>query len=271
MKSNDSLGDRMKFYERQSATQLLPLIPICARMDGRAFHTFTAGLRRPYDERLSKLMVATTKYLVEETNAKIGYTQSDEISLVWFAKKEEQTFFDRKLLKMTSMLSSITTAFFNRKLADYLPEKADKVPLFDARVWNVPVPYEACNYLIWREMDATRNSVSMAAQSEYSHGELQGKNSSVMQEMLFQKGINWNDYPSFFKRGTYVQRREVEKPLTATELAALPPKHNAHKNPQLTVKRHEVKVLELPPLAKLTNREAVVFEGATPETLQEAA
>lgn len=261
----DSLGDRMKGYEAQySSQQLLPLIPIVARMDGKAFHTFTAGLKRPYDERLSRLMVATTKYLVQETNAKIGYTQSDEISLVWYNEEiDSDSFFDAKLLKMTSVLASMTTAFFNRNLKEHLPEKADRVPLFDARVYNVPTDWEATNYLIWREMDATRNSISMAAQSMFSHNQLQNKSSSDMQEMMFAThGINWNNYPDFFKRGTYIARKKVIRPFTTEEIDKLPAMHSARKNPGLTVVRQEVAKLELPPLKRVANREEVIFSGA---------
>lgn len=263
---NDSLGDRMKAYERQYAGQrLLPLIPLCARMDGKAFHTFTAGLPRPYDERLSRLMTDTTRYLVEETGALIGYTQSDEISLVWYSDDpKSQVYFNNNLLKMTSVLSSLTTAYFNSRLAEAIPERAGRLALFDARIWNVPVLYEAANYLLWRELDATRNSITMAAQSLYSHNELQNKNSSQKQDMLHAKGVNWNNYPSFFKRGTYLQKRKVTRPYSATEIDKLPLKHWARKNPDLQIERQEIAVLDLPPLRRIANRTEVIFQGAEP-------
>jgi tRNA(His) guanylyltransferase len=263
----DSLGDRMKGYEQQYSSQkLLNLIPLCARIDGRAFHTFTHGLPRPYDKRLSDLMVATTKYLVEETGATVGYTQSDEISLIWYTDSPKvQHFFDRSLLKMVSILSSMTTGYFSRHLDAAIPERAGYLATFDARVWNVPVLFEATNYLIWREMDATRNSVSMAAQSCYSHKELHGKSSSEKHELLFKKGINWNDYPVFFKRGTYVRRSHVDRPFTTEEIALLPEKHAARINPELVVRRQTIGVVEWPPLSKIKNRTEVVFGDAEPE------
>jgi tRNA(His) guanylyltransferase len=183
---------------------------------------------------------------------------------VWYNEEiDAETFFDAKLLKMTSVLASMTTAFFNRNLADYLPEKADKVPLFDARVYNVPTDWEATNYLIWREMDATRNSVSMAAQSKFSHNQLQNKSSSEMQEMMFQlDGTNWNNYPNFFKRGTYLARQKTRRPFTTDELDKLPKMHAARRDPNLMVERQDVVTLELPPLRKVANREAVIFDGA---------
>jgi tRNA(His) 5'-end guanylyltransferase len=145
---------------------------------------------------------------------------------------------------------------FSKLLPGFIPEKKDELPLFDCRAWNVPSKGEAINALIWRELDATRNSISMAAQVYYSHEQLIGKDNSEMQEMLFQKGINWNDYQSFFKRGVFIQRRRVKRKFT--------PKHNARVNPNLEVERTEIRVLEMPPLAHVENREEVIFEGGEP-------
>lgn len=261
--TKDNLGDRMKWYEGQYKTDLMPLIPICARMDGRAFHTFTKGLKKPFDTDFSSLMIATMKYLVETTNALIGYTQSDEISLIWYAEDyDNEIFFGGDHSKMVSILAAKTTNFFNKKMDKYLPDKCNEWPEFDARVWNVPTQYEATNYLIWREMDATRNSITMAAQSQYSHKELHKKSSSEKQEMLFKKGINWNDYPSSFKRGTYMQRVSLSRPYTATEIDKLPEKHKARTDKNLQVVRKEVLERVLPPFTKIANRSEVVFDGA---------
>jgi tRNA(His) guanylyltransferase len=264
---NDQLGNRMKLYEGMEAgRRLLPLVPVCARIDGRSFHSFCKGLERPYDERLCKLMVLTCKHLVLETDAKVGYTQSDEISLVWFAEDwKSQIFFDGRIHKMTTQLAAIASVYFNRHMVEMIPEKATKMPTFDARVWNVPNLTEAANCLLWREQDATRNSISMAAQSKFSHNQLHNKNCKEMQEMLFQHhGVNWNDYPRHFKRGTYFMRRTLETPFTAEELSLLPPKHEAHKNPQLVIKRSTVVEVDLPPLSRIANREGVLFHGETP-------
>lgn len=269
MSDKTSLGDRMKWYEKRYAHHMMPMIPVIARVDGRSFHSFTKGLTRPYDERLSRLMIETTKFLVEQTNARCGYTQSDEISLVWLAEDPSaEIFFDGKLSKMCSVVGSLTSVYFNRICGEFLPEKRHLMPVFDNRVWEVPVLYEACNYFIWREQDATRNSIQMAAQSVFSHKDIQGKNNSELQEMLFSEhGINWNDYPSFFKRGTYVRRRVVEeRGFTASELAALPPKHHAHQNPDLKVKRTVVMAEEFPQLTQMINREEVIFHGEEPRT-----
>lgn len=267
MKTNkDIFGDRMKFYENQTCgIKMMPRIPVVARLDGKGFSKFTKGLKRPYDERLSALMVETTKYLVKETNANCGYTQSDEITLMWYTDKiDSSIYFDGRLFKMISDLAAMASVFFNRELAKYLPEKADKMPRFDSRVYNVPTLDEAVNSFLWREQDATKNSISMAAQAFYSHSQLMNKNGAEKQEMLFEKGVNWNDYPSFFKRGTYVQRKRVVTPFTIEEIERLPEKHNARKDPNFCVERWIVDKVDLPPLSKIENKIDVIIWGQDP-------
>lgn len=264
----DDLGDRMKGYEMAEAgRRLMPLLPVLARLDGRAFHNFTRGLERPYDPRMSQMMVETALWLAQESNAVLAYTQSDEITLAWHVEEPTgQIFFDGRIQKMTSVLAGMASAYFNRLVQQHLPERARLLPVFDCRVWNVPSREEAANAFLWRERDAAKNSISMAARACFSHKELDGKSSSEMQEMLWQKGINWNDYPPFFKRGTFVQRRIVRRPFTAQELDSLPPLHEARRNPDLIVERSQYQALEMPPLGKVTNRVAVIFDGAEPTT-----
>ena len=266
----DTLGDRIKQYESQTCgTRLMTRIPVMCRLDGKNFSRFTKGLKRPYDERLTNLMIETTKFLVKETNANCGYHQSDEISLVWYSESyESKIYFDGRLFKMISDLAAMASVFFNRELPKYLPEKAHLMPRFDCRVFNVPTIDEAANTFLWRELDCTKNSISMAAQHYYSHKELEGKNGSQKQEMLFQKGINWNDYPSFFKRGTYIQRKRVLTKFTAEELAKLPEKHQARQNPDLMIERWIIDKLDLPPLMQVKNREEVILLGAEPNTMK---
>ena len=250
---NKELSDRMKEYEFQySKNKLLPLIPIVARIDGRAFHSFTKGLKKPYDLRLSKLMKDTTVFLCEESNATLGYTQSDEISLIWNNTNiNTETFFDGKILKLTSILSSLTTAFFNKNLAEYIPEKANKLAIFDCRVFNIPTHDETLQYLLWRESDATRNSINMAAQQYYSHKELLKKSLKKTQELLFQAGINWNDYPPFFKRGTYIKRTKKLVKFSPKEIQKLPKNHEARKNPNLMIERSIYSRLRLDKISSL--------------------
>ncbi len=254
------------YEQHESDRRFLSLLPIIARMDGKCFHSFTSGLKRPYDSRLSDLMVETTKYLVGETDACIGYTQSDEISLVFYSDDiKSQVFFDRRIAKMNSVLAALATAKFNQLLPKFIPDKQSELPVFDCRAWTVPTKEEAVNALIWREVDAKRNSISMAAQTYYSHDQLMHKSESEMQEMLFQKDINWNDYPAFFKRGVYVQRIKVKRRFNSEAIDKLPPKHEARLNPDLEVKRTEIVVLDMPPLTRLVNRIGVVFDGERPK------
>jgi tRNA(His) guanylyltransferase len=271
---NDGLGDRMKQYEAAEAgRRLMPLLPALARLDGRAFHSFVRGLERPYDKRLSDLMIDTATFLVRETNATVGYTQSDEISLAWVPEGyDSQVFFDGRIQKMTSMLSALCSAYFNRHLPAHLPaEYAERLPVFDCRVWSVPTLEEAANTFLWRELDAAKNSISMAARAYYDHATLDNKSGSEMQELLWKKGVNWNDYPTFFKRGTYIHRRKVSRAFTATELDSLPPKHAARSNPALVVERSECGPLDLPLLSKVENRAGVLFRGEEPRTAQHKA
>jgi len=289
-KMSDSFGDRIKKYELQeSGRRFIPLLPVCARLDGKNFSNFTKGLCRPYDEIFSRLMIDTTKYLVEETCACIGYTQSDEISLVYYSDKaDSQIFFDGRIQKIVSVLASMCTIKFNQllqntyvtvleKLKNYLDgdniphyltiwnEKRKLLPVFDCRAWIVPTQIEACNTLLWREIDATKNSISMAASEYYSDKQLFEKNSSEKQEMLFQKGVNWDQYPSHFKRGTYIQRRKNISLFTTEEIKKLPPKHEARTNPNLMIERTEVRELEMPPLNRVINKIGVIFNGEEPK------
>jgi len=259
----DALGDRMKQLEGMEADRrFMPLLPVVARIDGRSFSSFTRGMERPYDSKMSKCMIATTTHLAQHTNAQIGYTQSDEITLVWHSLSHaSQIFFDGRIAKMTSQLAAQATLFFYRQVVEVMPEFKDKMPTFDARVWSVPNRTEAINSLLWREADATKNSVSMAARHYFSHKELHGKSWSQMQDMLHSKGINWNDYAPVFKRGIYIQRQKILKPFSAEELDKLPPKHAARSNPELVIERLEYNPKEVS-LFKCENKEAFVFDGA---------
>lgn len=262
---NDSLGDRMKMYESaETSRKFLPLLPTIIRLDGKSFHAFTRGLERPYDAGLSTLMQEVTRQLVAYTSARIGYTQSDEITLVLYSDNvDSQCFFDGSVFKTISVLAGYTSALFNNLVPKLLPKKTDEIAVFDCRAWNVPTQTEAVNCLIWRELDATRNSVSMAAQTYFPHKQLQGKSSSDKHELLHSIGINWNDYPAFFKRGVYFQRRKVMREFTATEIEMLPPLHNARENPNLKIERTDIVEIDIQ-LAKVANRIGVVFYGECP-------
>jgi tRNA(His) guanylyltransferase len=259
--TDDAAGNKCKSYESaESERRAMKGIPLLARLDGRAFHTFTKGLTRPFDPNMSMCMIETAKYLVQETVAMVGYTQSDEITLLWHcdANSNSEYFFNGRFQKITSILSAMATAKFLGLVAQHLPSKAHELPLFDCRVWQVPTLQQAAETFIWREDDATKNSITMAAGAYYAHDELEGKSSSDKHEMLFRVGVNWNDYPAFFKRGTYLQRRPYNKSLTNDELAAIPV---AYRPTQASVVRYRVEQLDLPPIRSIVDPEATLFRA----------
>lgn len=265
---NDALGDRMKAYERRETDhRFLNFAPVIARMDGRGFSRWTQGLARPFDADLSRVMIEVTRHLVAQTGARIGYTQSDEITLVFLVDEIKQTMmFDGKAQKLCSVLASMTTSHFMLeclKSGGELATRAMRGPQFDARVFQVPTRFEAANAILWREQDACKNAISMSARSFYEHSELQGKTGPEMQELMFQKGQNFNDYPAFFKRGTFLQARTRTEALPAETLERMAP----HKRPdeEALVVRRSIEVIEMPIFSKVVNREAVIFDGVDPE------
>lgn len=206
MKTKDSLGDRMKsFYEDRCAPSLLRRAYTVFRVDGRAFHTFTRGLKRPYDEELAADMDATAAELCAGImGAKLAYVQSDEISVVVtdFDDLRTQAWFDYGVQKMCSVSASMATRAFNQRRQDRQP--GSRWAEFDSRVFQLPNLTEVENYLIWRQQDATRNSISMAAQSMIPHKELLGVSSSGKMDAMHARGVNWNNYDPGFKRGRAV-------------------------------------------------------------------
>ena len=219
----DSLGDRMKmFYEDRTRLKLPRRTYTIIRIDGKSFHTYTKGLQRPFDNGLIEDMNATAAYLCKNIQgAKFAYVQSDEISIVLtdFDDYSTHAWFDANMQKMCSVSASMATSEFNRLrlMRDSKQGALDirelhlfKMAEFDARVFQIPFVEEVKNYFIWRQQDAVRNSISSVAQSLYSHKELNGKKTNDMQEMIFQKGINWNDYHFREKRGAVIARVPVE-------------------------------------------------------------
>ncbi len=214
----DALGDRMKAYERMETSRSLDSrFPIYARIDGRGFSKFTKGLDRPFDFEMSNAMIFATEELVNKTHAAVGYTQSDEISLVWWLPDpKSQMLFRGKTQKLTSILASMATAAFTNYIFHHWEETKsdrymDRLPHFDARVFQLPDLDEATNAIYWRFKDCTKNAISMAARSKFSHKELNKKNTGEMLQMLADAGINYEDYPSFFKYGSLFARRAKER------------------------------------------------------------
>jgi len=215
-----SLGDRMKTnYESVSQTRLTRRTPVIIRLDGKAFHTFTKGMKRPFDENLIQCMTTTTRNLVENIEGcEFGYTQSDEISLLLtdYKKFKTQAWFDYKVQKIVSVAASMCTAYFNRIF--FKNYGFGKPAFFDARVFSIPKE-EVVNYFIWRQQDATRNSIQMVGQSVFSHKELHGKSCDEIQEMLWsQKGINWNDIDTEKKMGSCVYKRYFVSEMKQTSI-----------------------------------------------------
>lgn len=263
--SGDNLGDRMKEYERrETARAFLPMLPIYARIDGRCFSAFTRGMNRPYNEGMSAAMVEAAKAVIEQTHPRIGYTQSDEMSFIWLADSpKSEMFMGGKVQKMASVLASLATAAFTRALLDGpLAVYAVRCPHFDCRIFQLPSQTEAANAILWREQDATKNAISMAACAYYSHKELMGKSGPEKQEMLFAKGVNFNDYPASFKRGTFLRRVTRERTLTDEERARIPEANRPEAG--ATFMRSSVEVIDMPRFGSVTNREAVIFEAADP-------
>jgi tRNA(His) 5'-end guanylyltransferase len=231
----DELSTRMKeFYENRTRISLPRRTYTLIRIDGKAFHTYTRGLKRPFDKGLIEDMDETACYLCKNIQgAKFGFVQSDEISILVtdFEAITTDAWFDGNIQKIVSISSSMATSKFNqlrmlRVLSTYedarnfahdfanqstIKVNPFKLAEFDARTFTIPSKTEVINYFIWRQIDTVRNSISSAAQSVFSHKELNNKNTDQMQEMLFQKGINWNDYFPKYKRGRFIFKETFEK------------------------------------------------------------
>lgn len=262
----ENLGDWCKFLEKNFSNEIMiPTLPVIIRLDGNNFHNWTKGLERPFDKKLTELMTETTKFLVQETNAIVGYTQSDEITLILFSSDRKSGIYnDGKKQKILSKLTAKCVNFFNEKRKDILPTH-DKVAVFDCRIYQTPTLEDACAQLLWRENDATKNSISMLAQSLFSHKQLQKLNCNEMQDkMMLEKNVNWNDLEVKLKRGTYVKRIKTSKVLTEKELKSLPPMHKARKNPNLIIERSIIKEVEFPIFNKISNKVDVIFFDAEP-------
>ncbi|WPQ59780.1 tRNA(His) guanylyltransferase Thg1 family protein [Paenibacillus polymyxa] len=207
MKKGESFGSRMKGYEDVFRHHLPQRMPVIIRIDGTHFHTYTKGLQKPFDDELAIAFWETCKYLAHNImGCKLVYHQSDEISLLLtnYDKLTTQSWFENNLQKVVSVSASLATAKFNEIM---LP-KVGKLATFDSRAWVLPQD-EVHNYFLWRQNDATKNSISMVAQSVFPHGKLQGLNGSQMQDkLMLERNINWNDIPVWQKRGVCIRKQE---------------------------------------------------------------
>ncbi len=228
MAVHDDLGNRMKtYYEAVPKHRLIRRMPVAIRIDGKAFHTFTRGFQKPFDEVLGNAMARTMEYLAKNIQGCVfAYQQSDEITLILidYQTFETSAWFDYEVQKLCSIAASMATMAFNKffaeevqdyidgidpifitdpeiKLIDTYQRAIEKGAMFDARCFNIPKE-EATNLVYWRQVDAQRNSVQMIGQANYSHSYLQDKTCAEIKELLQHDfGINWDGLPARWKHG----------------------------------------------------------------------
>jgi len=209
----DELGTRMKEqYETRTRYFLPRRTYTIIRLDGKAFHTFTRGMEKPYDLGLVLAMNNVSLFLCKEIQGvKLAFTQSDEISLLLtdFETITTEAWFNGNIQKIASVSSSLCTAKFNEEIINHIVAPKG-LAFFDARVFSIPDPIEVENYFIWRQKDAIRNSISITAQSLYSHNKLNRKSQSDMLDMIEKKGQNWNTMASWFRYGRTIGKRPYD-------------------------------------------------------------
>lgn len=218
---NDALGDRMKRYENVTRNYLPRRTYTIIRVDGCHFHTYTKQLDRPFDIKFAHAMTGTLSYLEKIQGCFMGYVQSDEISLILsdFATIETEPWFGGNVQKIASVTAGMASAQFTRIRSEVWGD--NRTAYFDARVWTIPDPTEVYNYLVWRQKDAIRNSISMLAQSMFSSKELHGVNTQTMKTMVAEAGRPWEDMPGHFRQGTFVYR--ISNDLGTFRLEETPP------------------------------------------------
>lgn len=270
-REKDPTGDRLKVFERATEVVLDPTLPLILRLDGRAFHTWTRRFDRPFDERLNNLMIATSRAIAQEANARYVYTQSDEITLVCFYEGTSQPLFGGRVQKLTSLLAAYASAYFNSALPVYAEGvKPHKLATFDCRAYTVPDKATAMEVVLWREADAIRNSTLGRGQEVFSHKMLQGLSAREVRKKLFEVGLPWGELPPRRKFGAAFQRKAVHRRFHVEEIAELPEKHAAREDPNLMVTRQDYVEVSLPLRWTCANPGSVIFDGADaiPATLR---
>ena len=198
--SHNDFDKRMKQYEGIYNQKIIPHIPIILRIDGHNFHKWTKsnGCERPFDIGLSMAFQYATKQVYKDLgNFELAYGQSDEVSiLIYNPDTMTQEMYDGKVFKLCSVVASLFTGYFN----DCYFQGMGSLASFDCRIFQLPV-HEVMNYFIWRQKDAERNSIQMLGRANFSHKQMDKKSCSNIQDMLMEKGINWNDILTKFKRG----------------------------------------------------------------------
>lgn len=263
-----ALAHLMKRFEMSEAGRsLMPGLPVVARLDGRSFSQFTKGLDKPFDAAFVRVMDEVVKDLTREFAPDCAYTQSDEITLAWAGADPEssQMAFGGRVQKMVSLLAARASAKFALEMTRQLPKKFDAgaVPTLDCRVWQFPTLALAGACFVWREADAAKNSLSMLASSRFTHAQLQGMSGPDRKALLLSEGVDWSALDPRLKRGAFCARRKTMRELTPEELERVP----QERRPTGPVERWSVELFTLPPLGRIANREAVLFEGAEPVEL----
>lgn len=262
MGRQSNYGDLAKRFEEQTTSQkLIPGLPVYARMDGKSFSTLTKKFKTPYDEDFRAVMGRVSVALMKETGAIISYNQSDEISLVWDVEynSRSQFLFDGTVFKLVGELAALTSLLFYKEAMKVWPDYIEnRLPRFDARIINLPNKEAVIDTLHWREDDATKNSITMAARKYYKHSELHKKNSSNKLDMLMDKGVNWNKYPDFFKKGQYFVKRKFKTELDKDLLNKIPEKHREQNR---FVERTIIEELIVPPMPKIEDPISIFYPG----------
>ena len=264
-----SLADRMKAYEEvTTGTSLIEKLPIYARIDMRAGHSFCHGLTKPFDMNYVAAMQEATKYVVEKTGAKLGYCQSDEASFVWL--DHTKIPFETRLFKLQSVLASMfTSAFLNYALGTQLKDRCLKMlPTFDCRVMNMPNLEEAANMILWRERDSIKNSITLLALEHFSNTQIHKKNGADKIQMLHDIGVFYFQLAEHLRNGAYFRRELYRKYLTAEEIE----KYSKNKNSGILVEddksyviRSRISQFKLgTELDKIQNKADVLFNDEQP-------
>lgn len=257
----DPEGDELKTWERKYETVYDGNGAIILRLDGRAFHSWTRCLTRPYDPRMHELMCRTMLRVAREFHARYCYTQSDEISLVLFREGKGEWPFGGRLQKLVSVSASLAGVTFQRAITD-LGIQSKVEAMFDCRAYAVPYKATAAKVILWREADAIRNSSLGRGQEFLSHKEMQGLSAREVRGRLRIMDKAWGDLPPERKFGTAYARRVVRRPFRSDEIGALPPNHKARKDPTLVVERQDYLPVDLPLRWLAANPAEVIFNGA---------
>lgn len=263
-KETDSLSSWCKWLEVNFSPEIMiPTLPVIIRLDGVNFHNWTKGLDYPFDEKYYEVMNELTKFLIKETGAIVGYTQSDEITLILYSdSRDSKIYHNGKKQKILSKLPSYAANFFNELVKVKIPNKKS-LAIFDCRIYQTPTLKDAVAQLLWRENDAIRNSILMSANSLFGHKKCLNLNTSqLIKKMVDEADVYWENYPSRFKRGAFFKRIKIFKKFESTE--NLPKNHNALKNPDTYFLRTVIEEAHYPQLNSILNKVDVIFYDEVP-------